>query len=53
MADNGIKPFLCEVIKKSLLRGEWLRGEWSQLQTVAFSLPGALIPNSTFERHLF
>lgn len=71
MAENAIKPFLCETIDKSLLRIEWekwlrafeiyliseeintsirkrsklLHLGGTQLQTVAFSLPGAVVEN--------
>lgn len=73
MAENVIKPFLCETIDKSLLRIEWekwlrafeiyfiaeeidtpirkrsklLHLGGPQLQTVAFTLPDAVLENST------
>lgn len=77
MAENHLKPFLCEAIEKSVLRIEWekwfraftiyLEAEQIvspktkktkllhlggvQLQTVAFSLPGALIEHDEEQKN--
>jgi len=77
MAENHLKPFLCEAIEKSVLRIEWekwfraftiyLEAEQIvspktkktkllhlgdvQLQTVAFSLPGALIDHDEEQKN--
>ncbi|XP_043661784.1 uncharacterized protein LOC122625799 [Drosophila teissieri] len=72
MTDSIIKPFLCEVIDKTILRNEWEKWLWAftiyleaegivtekrkrskllllggvQLQSVVYSLPGALVEPS-------